>query len=117
MTLEDDLEDLQKQFLPRPKPPSRRRQARVKVRRRVNQKVQPIHLREMLRLRQEQNLSYVKIGLLLRLEKTTVFKSLKLYEQRGQVLRDGRANNGQNNPKRKIFPEMAQKLLDRKLLQ
>ena len=113
----DDLDDLQKQFLPRPKPPSRRRQARVVVRRRVNQKVQPIHLREMLRLRQEQNLSYEKIGLLLRLEKTTVFQALKRYERRGQVLRDDRANNGQNNTRRKIFPDMAEKLLDRTLLQ
>jgi hypothetical protein len=71
----------------------------------------------MLRLRQEQNLSYEKIGLLLRLEKTTVFQALKRYERRGQVLRDDRANNGQNNTRRKIFPDMAEKLLDRTLLQ
>lgn len=51
MTLEDDLEDLHKQFYPRPKPPSRRRVARVKVRRRVNQKLKPLHLKQIIELR------------------------------------------------------------------
>lgn len=61
-------------------------------------------------------MSYEKIGKQLRLEKTTVFQALKRYEQRGGVLRDGRAANGRNNPLHKITPELAAKLLNHELL-
>ena len=62
MTLEDDLKDLQGLFLPRPKQPSRRRKAIAKKRIRVNQKIKPLHLEQILKLRYVEKLSYMKIG-------------------------------------------------------
>jgi DNA-directed RNA polymerase specialized sigma24 family protein len=117
MTLEDDLSDLQSLFLPRPKPPSRRRKAIAKKRIRINQKVKLLHLEQILKLRYVQKLSYVKIGEQLRMSDMTVYSALKRYESQGGVLLDGRKFNGHNNPLHKITPELARAMLNRDLLQ
>ena len=115
-TLLDDIEALHKQF-ERQKPPKKKRVVKEKKKlRRVNMKLKPLHMEQILDLRFNQHLSYVKIGKELTLKPETVYQALKRYLARG-VFVDQRIFNGHDNPRHKISDDLRRRMLDRDLLQ
>ena len=63
-------------------------------------------MERILHLRDDQGLSYRKIGKILTVRHDTIFKAYTRYTIRGGVHRDDRAHNGRNNPRHKIRPEL-----------
>ena len=71
----------------------------------------------ILKLRNNEGLSYRQIGKILTVRPDTIYKAVIRYTKRCGIHRDERANNGRNNPRHKIGPELQRQLLDRTLLQ
>jgi hypothetical protein len=87
----------------------------MKKRRRVNQKVQALHVEQFLQLREQHKMSYRQIGEFMTLKPMTVFAALKRYAERGAHF-DYRIGNGHNNPRHKINAELGERMLNRDLL-
>ena len=82
---------------------------------RENKKISPFHMKQILYLRNHQQLSYSKIGQAMTLKPETIYHALKRYNKRGEFV-DNRIHNGRNNPKHKIGADLRRRLLDRDLL-
>ena len=61
-------------------------------------------------------MSYSKIAKILMRRAGTVHYAMKCYAERGELVDRRTLNEWKNNPNRKITQELAQKMLDRKLL-
>ena len=112
----DDVQALHHQFIRQTSPPKKRLFKEKKKRRRLNQKIQALHMEQILDLRFNQHLSYPKIGKTLTLKPATIHLALKRYLERGNTV-DQRVHNGHNNPRHKIGDDLRRRMLDRDLLQ
>ena len=111
------MDALHRQFAPARKPAAKKRVAKEKrKKRRINQKLQQLHIDQCLELRNRHNLTFREIGRRLTLNPQSVFMALKRLRLRGSHV-DQRQHNGRNNPSHKINEQLKQRLLDRDLLQ
>ncbi len=62
-------------------------------------------------------MSYSKIAKAMTLHVSSIFRALKRYAERGKHIDNRTFNDWKDNPKRKITPELRQRMLDRDLLQ